>query len=185
MSALAITVIAVVAIASGYYVGVSNPRLTTTTEFTASTTTTKSTTSETTSCPPLVGCVPIDVPVILNAFVTQTSAKDNCSIATEEYAVCDVALFAGVQGSVVLNMTSQNGDSYVAFGTYSSQDQYVQFTSTYPCLYSSSPPDYNTARCPISSTGTVYRFNYTVSQNLLAQTEAVLTIVVTKTCCYP
>ena len=84
----------------------------------------------------------------------------------------------------MLNMTSQNGNSSVAFGLYSSS-QYIQFKSTYSCLYSSSPPDYNTLRCPVSGSGSTYRFDYTVPQNFPSQTEAVLTIVVTKTCCFP
>ncbi len=135
-----------------------------------------------------VGCGPVDEPVILNAFVNQSSVMTNCGIVTQGYpqaVVCDVTVSGGVSGTIVLNLTSQGGDSTVAFGTYSSEGQYVQFTSTYPCLYSSGPPDYNTAHCPVSNAGSTYRFNFTVAQSLPAPEEAILTIVVTKTCCWP
>jgi hypothetical protein len=63
-------------------------------------------------------------------------------------------------------------DSQVAFGLYSSS-QYIQFKSTYSCLYSSNQPDYNTLRCPVSGSGSSYRFDYTVSQNLSSQIETI------------
>jgi len=83
-----------------------------------------------------------------------------------------------------MNLTSNGGNSSVAFGTYSSENQYVQFASAYSCLYSTSPPDLNTARCPVTENGSTYRFNFTVG-DIPPATEAILTIVVTKTCCWP
>ncbi|MGD0395474.1 MAG: hypothetical protein ABSB26_01005 [Nitrososphaerales archaeon] len=132
------------------------------------------------NCNTFVGCEPIDVPIVLNAFVNQSSESQNCGITTQGYpqaVVCEVSLTAGTSGTIVLNMTSQNGDSMVAFGAYSSESQYVQFTLAYPCSYS--------ARCPVLSSGSVYRFNYTVAPSLPAQRESILTIVVTKACCWP
>ncbi len=158
--------------------------------FTFYTSTTSISTSTTCTNPPFVGCVPIDVPVILSVSVSQSTAVRtpvNCGIANQGYqqaVVCQVEPSPGTSGTVTVNMTSQNGDSKVAFGLYSSS-QYVQFKSTYQCQYSSNQPDYNTLRCPVSGSGSTYKFDYTVSQNLPSQTEAVLTIVVTKTCCWP
>lgn len=132
---------------------------------------------------------PIDVPVILAASVNESTAVGtaaNCGIVTQGYpqsVVCQVTLMPGTSGTITMNMTSQNGDSQVAFGTYSSS-QYVQFKPSYSCLYSTNPPDYNTLRCPVSGSGSIYKFDYNVSANVLGQT-AVLTIVVTKTCCWP
>ncbi len=142
----------------------------------------------TAQCAGFVCGPPVDEPVILNAFVNQSSAKTDCGIVTQGYpqaVVCDVTISGGVSGTVVLSLTSRGGDSKVAFGTYSTESQYVQFTSTYSCQYSSGPPDYNTARCPVSTAGSIYRINYTVSQSLSAPKEAILIIVVTKTCCWP
>ena len=143
------------------------------------------------SCNTFVGCVPIDEPVIVNAFVNQSSPSIAmyCGVATQGYplwAVCDVTLSAGTIGSIILNLTSQNGNSSVAFGTFSTESQYVQFSSNYPCQYSTSPPDYNTARCPVLGVGSTYTFRYAVSQSLpMSTTEALLIISVTKTCCWP
>jgi hypothetical protein len=150
--------------------------------------TTSTSTSTTCTIPPLVGCGPYAEPILLNASVSQSSAMTFCSLATQGYpqaAVCDVTISEGVSGTVVLNLTSQVEDTYVAFGTYSSESRYVQFASSYPCLYSSGSLDYNTDRCPISIDGSTYRLNYTVSPSLPAPEEAVLTIVVTMTCCFP
>jgi hypothetical protein len=156
---------------------------------TTTTTVYTNTTSTSTTCanPPLVGCVPIDVPVLLSASVNQSSVVTACGMVAQgnPQAVCDVTISEGVSGTIVLNLTSQNGGSQVAFGTYSSESQYVQFTSTYPCLYSTESPDYNTDRCPVSTAGSTYEFSYTVAQSLPAQEDAVLTIAITKTCCWP
>jgi len=138
-----------------------------------------------------LACGPaIDVPVIQSVSVVQSTAVTapmNCGIVTQGYpqaVVCQVEPFPGTSGIITLNMTSQNGDSQVAFGLYSSSP-YIQFNSTYSCLYASNQPDYNNLRCPVSGSGSTYKFDYTVSQNLSSQTEAILTIVVTKTCCWP
>jgi hypothetical protein len=133
-----------------------------------------------------VGCGPVDEPVILNAQVVHSSKTWDCAVVTQSSLVnCQIDISAGDSGTVVLNLTSQGGNSSVAFGTSSSESQYVHFTSTYPCLYSSAPPDYNTARCPVSQSGSTYRFNYTVAQGLPTPQQAILTIAVTKTCCWP
>jgi hypothetical protein len=142
---------------------------------------------ENAQCGGLVGCGPVDEPAILNANVVQPSGTTVCAI-TQGFplaATCDVLLYGGISGAVVMNLTSRGGNSTVAFGTYSSESQNIRFTSTYPCLYSRSSPDYNTARCLVSETGSTYRFNFTVAQSLPPGTEAILTIVVTKTCCWP
>jgi hypothetical protein len=138
-------------------------------------------------CNTFVGCTPIDVPVVLNASMIQSGLSTNCGVVTQGYpqaVVCDVIVSRGSNGTIMINMRSQNGDSQVAFGTYASS-QYVQFHSTYSCLYSTSQPDYNTLRCPVAGDGTSYTFNYTVSQFLPSEIQVILTIVVTKTCCWP
>jgi hypothetical protein len=194
------TLLVIVVIAGagvGYVVGNANEHATTVysnipfnhtiTLYTSATSTSASTTC---TNPPFIGCVPIDVPVILGASVNESTAATtpaNCGIVTQGYeqsVVCQIEPSPGTSGTIMLNMTSQNGNSSVAFGLYSSS-QYIQFESAYSCLYSSSPPDYNTFRCPVSGSGSTYRFDYTVSQTFPSQTEAVLTIVVTKTCCFP
>jgi hypothetical protein len=133
---------------------------------------------------------PIDVPVVLGASVEQYTAARapaDCGLVTHGYpqaVVCLVEPFPGSSGTIVLVMTSLNGNSQVAFGLYSS-NPYVQFNSTYSCLYSSSHPDYNTPHCPVYGSDSVYRFDYKASRNISSQVEVVLTIIVTKTCCLP
>ena len=193
--AIVLILLVIAGAGAGYLVGSVSKRTTTlyssasfTQTITFYTSTTSATTSSTCTNPPLVGCVPIDVPVILSASVNQstTATTVNCGTITQGYlaVVCEVEPSPGSSGTVTLNMTSQNGDSQVAFGLYSSTP-YIQFNSTYSCQYSSNQPDYNTLRCSVSGSGSTYKFDYTVSQNLPSQTEAVLTIVITKTCCWP
>jgi len=131
-------------------------------------------------------CRPIDQPVILNAQVITSSRPYNCAVVTESsLVVCQILASGGDSGTVVMNLTSQGGDSWVAFGTYSSESQYIHYNSTYSCLYSSNSPDSNTAQCPVSGTGSTYRFNFTVAQSLPPQQQVILTITVLKTCCWP
>jgi hypothetical protein len=139
----------------------------------------------------LAGCAAADEPVVVNAFVNESSVTTDCGVVTQAYpeaVVCDLMVSGGASGTVTVNLASEGADSTVAFGLYSSDSRYVQYTPSpaYPCLYSSSPPDYGTDRCPVYRSGsTTYTFNYTVSQKLPAQWEEVaLTIVVTKTCCW-
>lgn len=138
-----------------------------------------------------IACGPaIDVPVLLKATLNQstdTGAPQNCGIINNGYpqsVVCQVVTSPGTSGSIILKLDSQNGNSTVAFGAYSS-NQYVQFTSKYSCMYSSNLPDYNTLHCQVLSSGSTYKFNYNVSESLPSPQEVVLTIVVTKTCCFP
>lgn len=133
---------------------------------------------------------PGDVPVLLRATLNQSSdtgTPENCGIINSGYpqsVVCQVVTNPGVLGSIIVELNSQNGNSLVAFGTYSSS-QYVNFSSNYPCMYSSNIPDYNTLHCQVLGSGSTYKFNYNISQSLPSQEEVVLTIVVTKTCCWP
>ena len=131
-------------------------------------------------------CKTMDEPVILNAQVITSSRPYNCAVVTESsLVVCQILASGGDSGTVVMNLTSQGGDSWVAFGTYSSESQYIHYNSTYSCLYSSNSPDWNTARCPVYGAGSTYRFDFTVAQTLPPQQQVILTITVLKTCCWP
>jgi hypothetical protein len=190
----ALLVVAIIAGAGvGYLVGNVNEHTTTlysTTSFTQTitlyTNTTSTSTSTTCTNPPLIGCAPVDEPVILNAFVNQSSTVWSCSLVAQgSTAVCYDTISEGDSGTVVLNLTSLGGGSRVLFGTYSSAAPYVNFNSTYSCVYYSGLPDLNALSCTVSTAGSIYRFNYTVAQSLPAPEQAILTIVVTKTCCWP
>jgi hypothetical protein len=135
-----------------------------------------------------VGCGrPIDEPVILNAYVNQSGVKTFCSIANQglpQAVVCDVTTSVGTSGNIVLNMTSRYGSSLVEFGNYSSESPYIRFTSTPPCTY---PSGFvlNTGGCRVNENGTIFQFNYVVSQSLPIATQVSFTVTVTKTCCWP
>lgn len=137
-----------------------------------------------------IACGPIDTPVLLKATLNQSSdtgSPENCGIINTGYpqsVVCQVVTNPNTSGSIIVNLESQNGNSMVAFGDYSSS-QYVQFQTNYPCVYSANIPDYNTLHCLVPTSGTTYKFNYNVTQNSTSQAEVVLTIVVTQTCCFP
>lgn len=135
-----------------------------------------------------VGCGPVDEPVILSARAITPSWTYDCAVVTQSsLVVCQILASGGDSGTIVMNLTSQGGDSSVAFGTYSSESQYIHYTSTYSCLYSTTLPDLNSqqSRCPISQSGSTYRFNYTISQSLPPQQQVILTITLLKTCCWP
>ena len=128
---------------------------------------------------------PIDVPVIRNAYAMQSSLVTPCEITTQSDAiVCQIYASGRTSGTIIMNLTSQNGDSQVAFGLFSSS-QNLHFNSTYSCLYSTAFPNYNNLRCPVLGTGSNYHFDFRVDQNVSAPEEVVLNIVVTKTCCWP
>jgi hypothetical protein len=138
-----------------------------------------------------IACGPsVNVPIILKATLNQSSdtgSPENCGIINNgdpQSVVCQVVTNPSTSGSIVVKLESQNGNSTVAFGDYSSS-QYVQFESNYPCMYSSNLPDYNSLHCAVLTSGSTYKFNYKVLQNSSSQQEVVLTIVVTKTCCWP
>lgn len=134
------------------------------------------------------GCGPVDEPVILNAQVDTSSRTWNCAVVTQSsLVVCQILASGGDSGTVVMNLTSQGGDSSVAFGTYSSESQFIQYNSTYSCLYSTTLPDLNSqqSRCLVSQSGSTYRFNYTISPSLPPHQQVILTITVLKTCCWP
>lgn len=128
---------------------------------------------------------PIDVPVIESAHLSQSSTETNCSVvAANLVASCELSISPGDSGSISLNLKSENGDSRVQFGTNSTEASCVKFTSVPNCTYVS-VPDYNTGGCIVPQSGTTFLFDYNVSQTLPAQKQVVLTITVTKTCCWP
>jgi hypothetical protein len=132
-------------------------------------------------------CGPVDVPVILNAYVNQSGVKTYCTVANQgvpQAAVCDVTTSGEASGTIVLNMTSQYGSSIVQFGNYSSESPHIRFTSTPPCTYPSGPV-INAGGCRVYENGTIFRFGYTVAQDFLPGGYVSFTITVTKTCCWP
>lgn len=127
---------------------------------------------------------PIDVPVIQNAEVIQSSSiKTNCQIISSLMANCQVSLSPGEVGAIHVNMISKNGDSRVQFKANSSDSNYVQFVTLPNCTYTSYP-DYN-AGCTVLGGGSTFLFNYTVSKNFPAGEKVSFDITVTKTCCLP
>jgi hypothetical protein len=135
-----------------------------------------------------VGCGPVDEPQILGASVTTSSGVSQpvCAVVTEGFVgiTCEVTISGGTTGVITMNMTSLGGDSSVQFANYTS-GPYVRFTSIPSCPLSPIS-DYNAPRCTVSGNGTSFRFGYSVAQSLPHPEEvAILTITVTKTCCWP
>ena len=192
----ALLVVAIIAGAgAGYLVGNINERTTTlyssvsfTRTITLYTNTTSASTSSICTSPPLIGCGPVDEPVILSARVYSPGGPWDCAIVNQSSLVtCLIVASGGDSGTVVMNLTSLGGNSSVAFGTYSSEGQYVHYNSTYSCLYTTTLPDFNSmqSRCLVSESGSTYRFYYSVAQDFPQQQQVVLTITVLKTCCWP
>ena len=128
---------------------------------------------------------PIDVPVILGAHSTQSQSVATCQIVAQNLTTrCEISISGGDQGTISLSLKSENGDSRVQFATNSSEPSFIQFTSVPNCTYSSAP-DYNAGGCVVLQSGSMFQFNYTVSQILSTSKQAIFTIVVTKTCCWP
>jgi hypothetical protein len=133
------------------------------------------------------GCGPVDEPQILAGTNVATSyGEPVCAVVTEGFqgVTCEAFISAGTTGVITMNMTSLGGDSYVQFANYSS-NPYVRFTSTPQCPLSSIE-NYTAPRCTVSGNGSTFRFGYSVAQNLAApQQVAILTVTVTKVCCWP
>jgi len=133
------------------------------------------------------GCGPVDEPQILAATNVATSyGEPVCAVVTEGFQgiTCEAFISAGTTGVITMNMTSLGGDSYVQFANYSSSP-YVRFTLVPPCPLSSIE-NYTAPRCTVSGSGSTFRFGYSVAQDLAAPQEvAILTVTVTKMCCWP
>ena len=138
-------------------------------------------------CNSFPGCGPVDEPQILAATNVATSyGEPVCAVVTEGFQgiTCEAFISAGTTGVITMNMTSLGGDSYVQFANYSSSP-YVRFTLIPPCPLSSIE-NCTAPRCMVSGSGSTFRFGYSVAQNLGAPQEvAILTVTVTKMCCWP
>ena len=129
---------------------------------------------------------PIDVPSIQSAQLIQSSSslKTNCEIVTSNLiAHCQVSVSPGENGTILLNLKSENGDSRVQLDANSSATSFVQFASLPNCTYDSIP-NFSAGGCIVLQSGTSFVFNYTVSMSLEAVEHVIFSIEVTKICCW-
>jgi len=140
-----------------------------------------------------LNCGSIPYPAIqgAGAHVIQTG-ESNCQV-TETVAVCPVFINGGNSGTIDLNVTNKdagsgNGGSRVVFVIYSSESQYLNFTTLPSCTYESAP-SYEANSCSVSGgSNTTFQFSFTVGQGYgdSSQREfASVTIVMDQTCCWP
>jgi hypothetical protein len=149
------------------------------------------------SCNGLV-CGPIPYPKIQSGRVfTGTSGPTNCEMLTDT-AVCPVFFTAGDNGTVVIGVSELDatpgtyvGGIQVQLLVYSSDSQYVTFTSIPSCAYTVAPP-LNTEGCVVSgSSPTPFTFNFTVSKDYPSYSStsghwpSSITVDVIMSCCLP
>lgn len=143
-------------------------------------------------------CGPIPYPKIQSgrAF-TGTSGPTNCEMLTDA-AVCPVYFSAGDDGTVVIGVSEMDatpgayvGGIQVQLLVYSSDSQYVTFTSMPSCAYTVAPP-LNTAGCVVSgSSPTPFTFNFAVSKDYPSYSStsghwpSSITVSVIMSCCFP
>jgi hypothetical protein len=143
-------------------------------------------------------CGPIPYPKIQSGRVfTGTSGPTNCEMLTDA-AVCPVNFSPGDNGTVVIGVSEMDatpgtyvGGIQVQLLVYSSDSQYVTFTSMPSCAYTVAPP-FNTAGCVVSgSSPTPFAFNFTVSKDYPSYSStsghwpSSITVGVIMSCCFP
>jgi hypothetical protein len=150
--------------------------------------------------PPCSGlvCGPIPYPEIQSGRVfTGSSGPTNCETLTDA-AVCPVNFSPGDDGMVVIGVSEMGatpgtyvGGIQVQFLVYSSDSQYVTFTSMPNCAYTAAPP-LNTAGCVVSgSSPAPFTFNFTVSEDYPSYSStsghwpSSITVSVIMSCCLP
>ena len=149
------------------------------------------------SCSGLV-CGPIPYPKIQSGRVfTGTNGPTICEMLTDA-AVCPVYFSAGDNGSVVIGVSEMDatlgtyvGGIQVQFVVYSSDSQYVTFTSMPSCAYTVAPP-LNSGGCVVSgSSPAPFTFNFTVSRDYPSYSStsghwpSSITVNVIMSCCLP
>jgi len=154
-------------------------------------------TSWITPCTGLV-CGPIPYPKIQSGRVfTGTNGPTNCELLTDA-AVCPVYFTAGDNGTVVIGVSEMDatqgtyvGGIQVQLLVYSSDSQYVTFTSMPSCAYTVAPP-LNTVGCTVSgSSPQPFTFGFSVSKDYpsysstTGQWPSSITVRVIMSCCFP
>ncbi|MDE1853964.1 MAG: hypothetical protein KGI38_09525 [Thaumarchaeota archaeon] len=149
------------------------------------------------SCNGLV-CSAIPYPKIQSGRVfTSTNSPTNCEMLTDA-AVCPVYFGAGDNGTVIVGISEMGatpgtyvGGIQVQLLVYSSDSQYVTFTSIPSCAHTIAPP-LNTAGCVVSgSSPTPFTFNFTVSKDYPSYSStsghwpSSITVDVIMSCCLP
>ena len=152
------------------------------------------------SSPPCNGlvCGPIPYPEIQSGRVyTGTNGPTNCELLTDA-ALCPVYFNAGDNGTVVIGVNEMDatpgtyvGGIQVQLLIYSSDSQYVTFTSMPSCGYTVAPP-LNTAGCVVSgSSPQPFTFGFTVSKDYPSYSStsghwpSSITVSVVMSCCWP
>jgi hypothetical protein len=149
------------------------------------------------SCIGLV-CGPIPYPKIQSGIVrTGTSGPTNCELLSDA-AVCSVFFSAGENGTVDIGISEMGakpgtyvGGIQVQLLAYSSDSQYVSFTSMPSCAYTVAPP-LNTAGCTVSgSSPQSFTFGFGVSEDYPSYSStsghwpSSITVRVIMSCCWP
>jgi chitodextrinase len=152
------------------------------------------------SSPPCNGlvCGPIPYPEIQSGRVyTGTNGPTNCELLTDA-ALCPVYFNAGDNGTVVIGVNEMDatpgtyvGGIQVQLLIYSSDSQYVTFTSMPSCGYTVAPP-LNTAGCVVlGSSPQPFTFGFTVSKDYPSYSStsghwpSSITVSVVMSCCWP
>lgn len=140
-----------------------------------------------------LACGPVAQPVIQNAHAnTPSGGETNCQLASF-VAVCSVYINGGDSGTLTLNVSNINqrsgtSGSRIQLIAYSSEADYINFTSTPPCAYTSAP-DLDSPSCPIySSSPQTFQFTFVVSQSYgsaSSREPASITIMMYQSCCTP
>ena len=150
--------------------------------------------------PPCNGlvCGPIPYPKIQSGRVfTGTNGPTNCELMADA-AVCPVYFSAGDNGTVVIGVSEMDatpgtyvGGIQVQLLVYSSDGQYVTFTSLPSCAHTGAPP-LNTAGCVVSGSSPVpFTFGFSVSKDYPSYSStsgswgSSITVRVIMSCCWP
>jgi hypothetical protein len=149
---------------------------------------------------PCVGlvCGPIPYPKMQSGRVfTGTSGPTTCELLNDA-AVCPVYFSAGDNGTVVVGVSEMDatpgtyvGGIQVQLLAYSSDSQYVTFTSMPNCAYIVAPP-LNTPGCVVSgSSPQPFTFSFSVSKDYPSYSSTTghwpssITVSVIMSCCLP
>ena len=126
-----------------------------------------------------------------------TYAPTNCELTTD-VAVCSAYFTAGENGTVVIGISEMDatpgtnaGGIQVQLLVYSSDSQYVTFTSLPSCAHTGAPP-LNTAGCTVSGSSPVpFTFGFSVSKDYPSYSStsgswgSSITVRVIMSCCWP
>lgn len=143
-----------------------------------------------------LGCGPTPSPEIVGGQVqTNNNYPQLCQVSAMD-AVCSIFLAGGYSGTVSLQVTNTGCSGKIGemcasraeFLIYSSEPEYVSFTS-FPSCADTVPPGLNEAGCLVNGTSTqTLRFAFTVASgdgdNTTRQPDSI-TVAMDKTCCWP